>query len=139
MVQIEELQQQLGLMSVKTLKPEPAPLDLKVILVGDPALFALLQTCDREFMELFKVRAELGTHVTDTAPSRSRLSGAIRQYASSHELREIGLTGSVNQHGVLCKEEPQQHACAGRIPGHKVELADQESFPASDPPGYTHG
>ncbi len=83
---------------MKTLKPEPAPLDLKVIPVGGPALLALLQTYDREFMELFKVRAELGTRATDSA------------HIWSVEAVEDAL-------GVLCKEEPQQHACAGRIPG----------------------
>lgn len=41
-----------------SLRPEPVPCDVKVILVGDRATYAALAELDPEFRELFKVRAD---------------------------------------------------------------------------------
>jgi lon-related putative ATP-dependent protease len=57
-VRIEELAEQAGLMSIKSLRPEPIPLDVKVVLIGQPVLYHILYTVDHEFPELFKVKAD---------------------------------------------------------------------------------
>lgn len=88
-LQIEELQQQLGLMSVKSLKPQPVPLETKVVLVGDPTLFSLLHAYDKGFRELFKVRADLDTRMDDTGSNRAALALALRRFAEQEELGEI--------------------------------------------------
>jgi len=44
---------------ITDLIPEGIPLDVKVVLIGDPGLFALLDAFDDEFASLFKVRAAL--------------------------------------------------------------------------------
>lgn len=88
-LQIEELQQQLGLMSVKSLKPQPVPLETKVVLVGDPALFSLLHAYDKGFRELFKVRADLDTRMDDTGTNRAALAVALRRFAREEDLGEI--------------------------------------------------
>jgi len=95
-VEIEELQQQLGLMSVKTLKPQPVPLRTKVVLVGDPMLFGLLQVYDPGFGELFKVRADLDTRMEDTDENRAALIGVLRDYASRENLGDIS-NGALSQ------------------------------------------
>ena len=48
----------LGLVSTVSLEPEPVPLDIKVVLLGDRLLFYLLLEYDSEFPELFKVTAD---------------------------------------------------------------------------------
>jgi lon-related putative ATP-dependent protease len=55
---IESLGQALSLVSTVSLEPEPMPLDLKVILVGEPLLYYLLSHYDPDFAELFKVAAD---------------------------------------------------------------------------------
>ena len=40
------------------LKPQPIPVDLKVILLGPPFLYNLLQTYEEDFQTLFKVKAD---------------------------------------------------------------------------------
>ena len=42
-------------MPTATLRPEPIPLELKVILIGPPLLYHLLHAIDEDFPELFKV------------------------------------------------------------------------------------
>lgn len=60
-VVIEEVMEQMGFISTKTLKPEPISLKVKVILVGSPLLYHLLFELDDEFRKLFKVKADFDT------------------------------------------------------------------------------
>ena len=41
-----------------TLEPEPIPLDVKVVLLGEPLYYYLLHAHDPEFGELFKVAVD---------------------------------------------------------------------------------
>ncbi|KAA3632848.1 MAG: ATP-dependent protease, partial [Calditrichaeota bacterium] len=40
------------------IKPEPIPLDVKVVLIGDPSVYNLLLQMDPDFKKVFKVKAE---------------------------------------------------------------------------------
>ncbi|OOG24150.1 ATP-dependent protease [Thioalkalivibrio denitrificans] len=62
-VRIESLEAMLSLASTTTLEPEPIPLDLKVVLVGDRLLYYLLQEYDPEFSRLFKVAADFSEDI----------------------------------------------------------------------------
>ncbi|MDH7577973.1 MAG: AAA family ATPase [Bacillota bacterium] len=63
---IEDPLERLGFLSTKSLRPEPIPLDLKVILLGDSHLYSLLYHYDPDFRELFKVKAEFGVWMERT-------------------------------------------------------------------------
>ncbi len=58
-VRIESPAENLGFASTTLLKPEPIPLDIKIILIGERWLYYLLSAYDREFGNLFKVAADL--------------------------------------------------------------------------------
>lgn len=55
---IEETQARLGVASTKTLAPQAIPLNVKVVLVGDPNIYEVLYTSDPDFSILFKVKAQ---------------------------------------------------------------------------------
>ncbi|MGK2915031.1 MAG: Lon protease family protein, partial [Porticoccaceae bacterium] len=57
-LRIESLEQALSLVSTVSLEPQPIPLDVKVILLGDRRLYYLLYAQDPDFAELFKVPAD---------------------------------------------------------------------------------
>ena len=57
-IRIESLGQIYSLVSTVSLEPEPIPLDLKVVLLGDRLLYYLLGAYDPDFTELFKVAAD---------------------------------------------------------------------------------
>jgi lon-related putative ATP-dependent protease len=57
-IRIESLGQMLGLISTVSLEPQPIPLNIKVVLVGERILYYLLCALDSEFSELFKVAAD---------------------------------------------------------------------------------
>ena len=57
-IKIQSLGEIYSLISTVSLEPEPIPLDVKVVLVGERLLFYLLTEYDPEFAELFKVAAD---------------------------------------------------------------------------------
>jgi len=57
-INIEPLEKMLSLASTVSLEPEPIPLDIKVVILGDRRLYYLLQEYDPDFSELFKVQAD---------------------------------------------------------------------------------
>ena len=59
-LRIESPGQALGLVSTVSLEPEPIPLGVKVVLIGDRVLYYLLSFLDPDFPELFKVAADFG-------------------------------------------------------------------------------
>ena len=70
-VRIESPGDLYGLVSTTTLKPQPIPLDIKVILIGPRWLYYLLCTYDSEFNELFKVAADLDDDLPRDAENAS--------------------------------------------------------------------
>lgn len=57
-IRIESLAQQYSFISTTSLEPEPIPINVKVILIGERYLYYLLYQYDTEFAELFKVSAD---------------------------------------------------------------------------------
>ncbi len=57
-LEIEEPAARFGYMVTKSIRPKPIPFDSKVVLVGDPEAYEILYTMDKDFRELFKVKAD---------------------------------------------------------------------------------
>lgn len=65
-IKIEDVWEQYRLLSTTALKPEPIPLNIKVILVGNPYIYYLLYNLDEEYKELFKVKADFDSRMERT-------------------------------------------------------------------------
>ncbi len=83
---IENVAEQLNAIPASTLRPEPIPLQLKVVLIGSPAVYYLLYSQDEDFRKLFKVKV-------DFEPDMDRADQNVLGYASfiSRQVRERGL------------------------------------------------
>lgn len=57
---LTDVYEPLGLLATTALKPEPIPIDTKVVVLGSAELYYWLQFLDDDFRELFKVRADFG-------------------------------------------------------------------------------
>jgi lon-related putative ATP-dependent protease len=57
-IKIESLAESLSMLSTLSVEPEPIPLDVKVVLLGERMLYYMLQQHDPDFAELFKVAAD---------------------------------------------------------------------------------
>ncbi len=55
-----------GVIVPQGLRPEPIPLDLKVVVIGDGIVYQTLSRADEDFWEIFKIKAEFDYQVTRT-------------------------------------------------------------------------
>ncbi len=98
----------LGLMT-KSLRPEPIPLNVKVILIGRSEIYQLLMAYDENFNELFKVKAVFDTDMT-------RTEAHVNEYAAFV--------------GNLCEDDGLKHLdmpALGRIIEHSSRLAGDQT------------
>lgn len=91
-IQIESLGAAMSLISTVSLQPEPIPLDVKVVLLGDRLLYYLLQQHDPDFNELFKVAADFNDE-TDCTPENCQLyAQMLATLAKDDHTRPLGRT-----------------------------------------------
>jgi len=67
----------LGMVVTETLDPDPIPLNVKVILIGEPQTYYLLQDADPEFEELFKVKVDFTPHMDRTRETEAGYASFI--------------------------------------------------------------
>ncbi|MGD2172615.1 MAG: ATP-binding protein, partial [Gammaproteobacteria bacterium] len=88
-IKIQSLEHLLSLVNTVSLEPESIPLDVKVILTGEPLLYYLIREHDHEFGQLFKVAADFA-RITDRNADNlqlyARLVAAIQQQSEARPL-----------------------------------------------------
>ncbi|GAB4368153.1 MAG: ATP-binding protein [Deltaproteobacteria bacterium] len=107
-VKIEDLWEQYRAVTMTTMKPEPIPLEVKVILIGSPEIYHLLYNLDEEYRDLFKVKADFDNRM-------ERTEETIRLYAAfvSAKVREGNLL-------------PVDRSGVARIVEHGSRLAEHQ-------------
>jgi lon-related putative ATP-dependent protease len=97
-VRIESLGRMLSTVS---LEPEPIPLNVKVVLVGERTLYYLLCSADTEFNELFKVAADFEEYMDRNADNDLLYAQLIGTIARGEKLLAFGCdaVGRVIEHG----------------------------------------
>ena len=86
-ITIESLGQMLSVISTVSLEPEPIPLDVKVVLLGDRLLYYLLYQHDPEFAELFKVAADFESEMPRSQDNNSAYALLIGSLVHKNHLR----------------------------------------------------
>lgn len=92
-VEIESLRGQLGLVDIASLRPEPIPVKLKVILIGNPHIYHLLYNYDEDFEELFKIKVDFDSEMEVTRENEERIIRFISSYCKRENLRHLDPTG----------------------------------------------
>ncbi|MDF2546247.1 MAG: family ATPase [Anaerosolibacter sp.] len=88
-ISIENLRMQLGIVEVTTLKPEPIPVDIKVILIGNPYLYQLLYNHDEDFEKLFKVKVDFDSVMNTNRENEQKIANFISDYCDRKELKHL--------------------------------------------------
>ena len=86
-VRIESLSQALSLVGTVSLEPESIPLNVKMVLIGEPRLYYLLYQLDPDFSELFKVEADFNSEMKRTAENHELYARMIATIVQREELR----------------------------------------------------
>ena len=82
-ITIENLRDQIGAITVTTLKPEPIPADVKVILIGGAYYYELLRGYDDDFSKLFKIRADFDYEMDRSEDNIYKIAGFISRFSKS--------------------------------------------------------
>lgn len=85
-IRIETLAQQYSLISTTSLEPEPIPVDVKVVLVGERIFYYLLHQYDPDFQELFKVNADFEDEIVRSDENHQLYAQMIGTIAKRHKL-----------------------------------------------------
>lgn len=113
---IENATEQRAGMLLVALKPEPIPLDIKVILIGNSNIYHTLLSMDDDFRKLFKVKVEFEEDAPKNTENIERLSKFVRSFCSQENLLDLD------------KEAMAKVVeCASDIAGDKEKLSTQFS------------
>lgn len=85
-ITIESLGQVYSMISTVSLEPEPIPLDVKVVLIGERMLYYLLSSHDPEFNELFKVSADFEDDIVRGPESAMAYARVIAEVSQNEKL-----------------------------------------------------
>ncbi len=108
-IRIEEIGEQFRLISTTTLKPEPIPARLKVVLLGTPWIYYLLQRYDEDFLKLFKVKGEFSEDMELNEDNLMAYAFLVASHA--------------NEEGLL----PFRREAVARVAEHGLRLAEHQS------------
>lgn len=119
-IKIEALGQIYSLVSTVSLEPEPIPLDVKVVLLGEPQLYYLLCAYDPDFTELFKVSADFEYNMPRSAENNMFYARLIGTLANKEQLRQF------DKHAVarIIEHSSRLAADATKLTTHMQSIAD---------------
>lgn len=119
-IAIESLGQVYSLVSTVSLEPEPIPLDVKVVLIGERLLYYLLSSYDPEFIELFKVSADFEDEIARDEDSGMAYAQLIAGFSQGEGLLPFdrSAVARVIEHGSRLVED------AEKVSTHMQSLTD---------------
>ena len=93
---IEAVPEQRSSMVMISLRPEPIPLDLKVILIGNSQIYQTLLAMDADFKKLFKIKVEFEDDAPLNAENANKLARIIHGFCEHDNLPHL-------DKGSMCK------------------------------------
>ncbi|MBZ4659945.1 MAG: ATP-dependent protease [Desulfacinum sp.] len=92
-IKIEDLGELYGIFSTRTIRPEPIPMDVKIVLTGDPYLYHLLYIYDDRFQKLFKVKAHLDDQMDRKDEAVLQCARMISRFCQENKIRHLDRSG----------------------------------------------
>jgi lon-related putative ATP-dependent protease len=88
-ITIEDTAESAGVISARSIKPEPMKLKVKVVLIGDSEIHELLYTKDPDFKELFKVKAHFDITMDRNEENVDKYIAAITNVCTKENLKHL--------------------------------------------------
>lgn len=92
-INIEAANNTMGYIVTSTIKPEAIPLDVKVILIGDPYLYRSLYEMDEDFKKLFKILADFDIEMNKDTENVYLMAKFIATHCEKEGLRHFDKGG----------------------------------------------
>ncbi len=92
-LEIEEKEARLGFIATKSLIPEAIPFDAKIVIIGDPRVYDILYKADKDFKELFKIKADFDITMERNDENIKQYITQICTLCSKEKLLPVDSTG----------------------------------------------
>lgn len=79
-INMDSIRELMSTTTAPTLKPEPIPAELKVIMIGSDYFYEVLSECDEEFDKFFKIRAEFDYEMSRTNENIIKIARFIKGF-----------------------------------------------------------
>ena len=119
-IRLESLAQAASLISTVSLEPEPIPLDVKVVLMGDRELYYLLHQFDPDFSELFKVAADFEDEMIRDEGNHLAYARLIGTLARKEELHHFDREAVA----LIIEHSARLAGDAGKLSTHMQSISD---------------
>jgi len=129
-IKTEIMGQEYRSIQAQTLEPEIIPLDIKVIVIGDPLLYYLLYNLDEDFQELFKVKADFSIQTDwdeETEKQYARFIGDLCENEELNHFTPEGVGAVIEQCARMASDQKKLDTKFGDI----VDLIREASYWAS--------
>jgi lon-related putative ATP-dependent protease len=130
-VRIEEPLEEWRLVAAESLLPEPIPLSVKVVLIGRPLLYYLLDAFDEDFRELFKVKVDFDSSLPRTPEVEALFARFVGSACREEGLRPFspgGVARLIEQASRLVADQGRLTASLGDI----LDLVREAAFWAAE-------
>ena len=109
-IRIEEMGQELRLIATSTLEPQPIPLNIKVVIIGEPQIYYMLYGLDEEFRKLFKVKADFESQISWTEENLQKYALFIAARCKEENLLHFDPSGvaQVVEYGARLAEDQEK-------------------------------
>ncbi len=88
-IQIESVEEESGVVSTTTLEPEPIPLNIKIVLIGENDLYYTLSENDADFSNLFKVEANFYPRIDRTEENIAKYMALLTTLCKKYKLKHF--------------------------------------------------
>ncbi len=92
-INIGNMKEQSGLVAVSSLKPEPIPVEVKVILVGSEGLYQALYEYDEDFSKLFKIKVDFDDEMERDQDNTMKLAQFISSFCRRENMPHFDRSG----------------------------------------------
>ena len=109
-IRVEDPFEQFGLIAPQGLRPQPMPVDVKVVLIGDNQIYQGLSAYDEDFWEIFKVKADFDFEIEKTDANMSAYACFIGDCCREEGLKHFDTSGVAKtmEHGARLVEDQER-------------------------------
>ncbi|HLO26986.1 MAG TPA: Lon protease family protein, partial [Geobacteraceae bacterium] len=119
-IKVEDVLEQYRFMTFVSLKPEPVPLQAKIIMIGSPWIYYLLFYLEPDYRKLFKVKADFDSRITRSPEIIRDYALFVATHCKGEKLLPFdrsGVAGLVEFSARLVEDQ-------GRLSSQFMEIAD---------------
>lgn len=91
-INMDAIREQLGTVVAPTLKPEPIPANIKIIMIGSSYYYELLSTYDEEFDKFFKIRADFDYEMPRSQENMLKIAQFIKGFTMREKTMDFDVS-----------------------------------------------